>query len=258
MATNSNGQGTVTSNGRTAAQRTQEKHASHQTAPPGALDQTLTHASSSDAQIPDEPTSSKEVAEEDLEEKETSLAGDLKIKKDPVLDTRSNDAFPALGAGPKPQVGNQVATAWDSKKSAPVKNDHSNGVNGSGAVSNASSSRASSPPLSTTPASTNAPGASQPYGSPIARLTLPGWRSEKIQFLPSELRSKDQLKKPLQDIARDISKKSKVEVKFRVAPDGTVSFEAYGPGDSIRKALNDVKTQVAIAVSLPVRMWSLG
>ena len=257
MATESNGQGTVVSNGRTAAQRTQERHASHQIAPPDAFDQTITHASSSDPQIQDEQNSSKGATEESLEEKENSLVGDLKIKKDPILDTQSTDAFPALGAGPKAQVGNQVATAWDSKKGTPIRNDHSNGVNGSGPVSNASSSRASSPALSTTPASTKAPGASQSFGLPTKRLILPGRHSEKTQFSPSQLRSKDQLKKSLQDIIRDINKKSRAVVQFWVAADGTITFEATGPVDSTRQALTEVANHVCIGVSLPVHMSSL-
>lgn len=257
MATDSNGQGTVASNGMTAAQRTQERHASHQIAPADAIDQTIAHASSSDPQSQDEQTLSKGATDENLKEKENTLVGDLKIRKDPILDTQSTDAFPTLGAGPKAQVGNQMATAWDSKKGASVRNDHSNGVNGSGPVSNASSSRASSPALSTTPVSVNAPAASQSYGSPITRLILPGRHSEKIQFLPSQLRPKDQLKKPLQDIIHDINRRSRAVVRFWVAPNKSISFEATGPIDSTRQALTDVANQVGIAVSLPVRMSSL-
>lgn len=257
MATNRNGQGTVASNGRTAAQRTQERHASHHIAPPDAFDQTLARAPSSDPQIPDERPLSQGLAEENPKEEESSLVGDLQVKQDPILDTQSTDAFPALGAGPKSQVGNRVATAWDSKKGTSVGNDHSNRVNGSVLMSNASSPRASSPALSTTPAATNPPGASQSYGFPIPRLILPGRHSEKIQFSPSQLRSKDQLKKPLNDIIRDINRRSRAVVRFWVAPNGTVSFEATGPVDSTRQALIDVANQVGIAVSPPVWMSSL-
>ena len=257
MATNSNGMETIASNGRSAAQRTQERHGSHHIAPPDTSDPILARAPSSHRQIPDEHISSNGVAEENSKGKESPLPEDLRIKQDPILDTESIDAFPALGAGPKPQVGYQVAAAWDLKKGASVGNGHSNGMSASGAMSNASSSRASSPALNTTSASTNAPGASQSYGFPISRLILPGRHSEKIQFLPSQLRPKDQLKKPLNDIIRDINRRSRAVVRFWAASNGTVSFEATGPVDSTRQALIDVANQVAFAVSLPVRISCL-
>ena len=246
MATSSNGAGTVASNGGTAAQRTQEKHASHHVTRSDASGEALARAFPSDQQI------TPGVAGENPEETGSPKAKDLKIKQNTILDTNSKEAFPALGAGPKPQVLNHVATAWDSKNGASVSNGPMNGVNGVGPMSNASSSRASSPAVSTTPVSTNGPGTSQVFGSPVTRLTIPGQYTHKIQFTIAQLH----IKKSFQEIVRDINNKSRAVVRFWVNT-GVVSFEATGPGDSPQQALRDVANQVGVAVSQPILIFTL-
>lgn len=261
MATDSHSGDLIASNDWSAARRTQERHASHHVTLSDASDEDLVRAPPPDSYKPQidslqGPSSTEELllpkaVDEQGNSNEGRSPKDLKAKPRPIFDPQSEDAFPALGAGPKPQVGNNVAPAWGSKKHTSVEHGHLNGINGSGPISNATSSRALTPASGTAPASTNASGTSQPRGLSIPRMTMPGKHSERIQFSPSQLLPRDQLKKPLADIVRAINKRSKAVLQYKLGPSGTLSFEATGPPEATRQALIDVAKEVGSNVSLP-------
>lgn len=158
------------------------------------------------------------------------------------LDTKFEEAFPALGGGPKSQVPNPLAMAWGSKKPVSVGNSQLNGLNGNGPSSADASSRASTPGSGIPTPESVIP--SQTRSLPMPRMPLPGKHSERIQFSPSQLLPRDQLKKPVHDVLRGINKKSKAVVQLKSGPNGTIFFEATGPPDATRQALIDVAREV--------------
>jgi len=165
-----------------------------------------------------------------------------------TLDTKSEESFPALGGGPKPRTQGPVATAWGAKKPAAVANSTPNGINGHDLTSSAASSRPSTPASGVlTPASTNAAASSR--GNAPQYLAMPGRHTESVQFAPSQLLSRNQLKKPLDTIIRDINKRSKATVEWRYGPGGVLNFEGKGPVDAVRQALKDVAKEVGSKVS---------
>lgn len=234
MATSSNGDGTLASNGGTAAQRTQEKHASHQVTPSDASKDDLVRVSS---------------AGEDLKEGQSPLSKDVKTNQHLPLDTTSKDAFPALGAGPKPQTGTTLPKAWDSTRQNSVENGHRNGLNGQSTTSGSSSSRTSSPTLSTTPVATNGNGAS--------RLAMPGQHVRTLTVHSRQLQLK-KLKKPLAAVILDFNQRSRAKVSSRHGRDENYIFEASGHDDAVAKAaLEDFAKQIGVIVSLPVPISKL-
>jgi hypothetical protein len=266
MATENHGRGSVTSNDWTPAQRLQEKHTTHPVTLEDASDEENRPGSApsehSVAQAlalrgpkyTEEPLLKKAVEEG----KEHSPSEDSKVRKNPIFDPKSEDAFPALGAGPKPQAGNRVAPAWGSKKHASVGSGQLNGINGNGSLSKAPASPSSTPASGMlTPQLTNTSSTSQSRGLSIPRMTMPGKHSERIQFSPSQLLPRDQLKKPLADIIRAINKKSKAVVQFKLGPNGSLFFEATGPPEPTRQALIDVAKEVGSTVSVLVHKSEL-
>ncbi len=260
MATNPNGAGPVASDEWTAAKRTQEKHAAHPVMVEDVRDEEdLAHPPPSNGNTsrtetphaagPNEEVMLQKVTEEKGRERGDSQPRDLQVKQNPIFDPKSEDAFPALGAGPKPHATTHLAAAWGSKNHAPGGNGQPNGMNGNGSTSNATSSRASTPASSMAPDSMKASGAPQSRGFSIPRMNIPGKHSERIQFSPSQLLPRDQLKKPLADIIRAINKRSKAVVKYHQGPNGTLFFDATGPPDATRQALIDVAKEVGSIVS---------
>lgn len=81
-------------------------------------------------------------------------------------------------------------------------------------------------------------------------MSLPGKHMEQLRLAPSQMLPRDQLKKPLRDILRDISKRSKANVDLRGGPGGSVIFEGKGSVDAVRQALKDVAQQVGSKVRL--------
>lgn len=60
---------------------------------------------------------------------------------------------------------------------------------------------------------------------------------------------RSQLKKPVNDILRDINKRSKATVEMKAGgPGGVVVFEGSGPVDAVRVALKEVATQLCSKV----------
>ena len=163
----------------------------------------------------------------------------------PALDTQSEAAFPALG-GPKTQPAAAAPNLWSRKPASVGKAAHgmSNGLaNGSTAPSIRSSG--GSTPMSgiVTPSST-APS----QRGPTQHMSLPGRYSEQIKLHPSMMTPRSQLKKPVQDILRDINKRSKATVEMKAGQGDLVVFEGSGPVDAVRNALKEVATQLCSKV----------
>lgn len=74
---------------------------------------------------------------------------------------------------------------------------------------------------------------------------------EQLRLAPSQMLPRGQLKKPLRDILRDISKRSMANVDMRGGPGGSIIFEGKGSADAVRQALKEVAQQVGSKVCLP-------
>lgn len=169
-----------------------------------------------------------------------------------MLDPKSDELFPSLGGAPKPRAAAPVSSAWGAKKPASVS---TNGINGHASelpISSAASSRASTPASGMlTPGSTAASATPQSHHSrgPTPQImSMPGRHNERIQFAPSQLMSRDQLKKPVLEILRDINKRSKATVEMRPGPGGVINFEGRGPIDAVRQALKEVAKELGSKV----------
>ncbi len=254
----------------TPAQKLQEKHdadATHRATIEDVIDEEdlahpppSMHIASEDASagVPTPPavSSSKTVSEKaagkQVAREEPELAAPSgKSNFQPVLDTKSEELFPALGGGPKAKAPAPTAMAWGAPKPVSMKQPPSNGVKGRGPMSSStSSSRTSTPaPGILTPASTNASIRPHSRGTPQG-LSLPGKHSEKIEFAPSELLSKDRLKKPIKDILQGINKRSKATVTMRAGPNNGLVFEGVGPFEATRQALKDVAKEIGSKVRI--------
>ncbi|KAJ6095692.1 K Homology domain type 1 [Penicillium sp. IBT 16267x] len=139
-------------------------------------------------------------------------------KKTPAFDVQSEELFPALGSGPKPSA--PAAATWGAKK----------------------------------PSAAAAVAHGQPAKpSDIPRvMSLPGKHVEQLRLAPSQMLPRGQMKKPLQDILRDISRRSKATVNIRGGPGGSVIFEGKGSVESVRQALKEVAQQVGSKQSVRV------
>ena len=259
-----NGGSSASSQSITPAQRLQEKHAADASRQPTietAVDEEdIAHPPPSLNTAKPMPGLAPQTAQESISEK---AAGKQKVKDEParsvpqakaapstLLDTKSDESFPALGGGPKPQATAPMAMAWGARKPSSVANAAPNGSNNLDRLSSPSSSRASTPTSGKlTPASPNASIAPQPRGTTAPQyMPMPGRYSERIQFAPSQLLPRDQLKKPLLDVLRGINKRSKATVEMKPGPNGTVVFEGTGPVDAARQALRDVAKEVGSKV----------
>lgn len=79
-------------------------------------------------------------------------------------------------------------------------------------------------------------------------MSLPGKHMEQLRLAPSQMQPRGQLKKPLRDILRDISRRSKATVDMRGGPGGSIIFEGKGSVDAVRQALKEVAQQVGSKV----------
>lgn len=166
----------------------------------------------------------------------------------PLLNTHSEEAFPALGGGPKAAATASTPLAWGAKKPSSVHTG-ANGVNGHASLSSMTSSRASTPASGMgTPASANPSIAPQQRGLSMPYMAMPNRHSERVQFAPSQLLPKSKMKKPLQEVLRGINKKSKAKVEMKPGPNGVIIFEGTGPVDAARQALKDLAKEVGSTV----------
>ncbi|KAB8072235.1 hypothetical protein BDV29DRAFT_177780 [Aspergillus leporis] len=147
-------------------------------------------------------------------------------KKAPAFDVQSEELFPALGSGPKPKA--PAASAWGA-----------GGPSLAAAVANGVSG--------------GSPAAPRGFGSDGPRImSLPGKHMEQLRLAPSQMLPRGQLKKPLRDILRDISRRSKANVDMRGGPGGSIIFEGKGSVDAVRQALKEVAQQVGSKQSVRV------
>ena len=260
-----NGESSVEHPDLTPAQKLQEKHnadaAHHPTVedvpdeediahPPPSMQATQTPSPDPQPVPTTEPTSAKAAGKQKANEEVDFLP---KVEKSPApsaLNMNSEEAFPALGAGHKVKAPAAATTAWGTQKPMFVGNALSNGTHPRGPLtSSTTSSRASTPATGgvLTPVSTNASVRPQSRGMPQS-LSLPGKHIEKIEFAPSELRSKNELKKPLRDIVQGINRRSKATVTMRPGPDNGLVFEGTGPYEATRQALRDLAKEIGSKV----------
>ena len=81
-------------------------------------------------------------------------------------------------------------------------------------------------------------------------MQLPGRQSEQISLPISMMTPRNQLKKPLLEILRDINKRSKAKVNMSQGAGGIVTFESTGPtSDVVRQALKEVASLLGSKVS---------
>ena len=194
-----------------------------------------------------EPLSEKAAGKQKERDEPEVPASALKPTEAPKLDTKSEEAFPALG-GPKPRNPALSAMAWGSKKPETVSKANPNGVNGHTRSSSTASSPASTPASGVlTPSSTNASNL-PPSRASVPQFSLPGQHVERVHFAQSQLLPRPQLRKPLPDLLREINKKSKATVQMKPGPSGVV-FEGKGPVDAVRQALRDVAKEVGSKAS---------
>ena len=261
-----NGGSSAASDHLSPAQKLQEKHAAeaaHRATIEDAIDEEdiihpppSMHAAPEGAPAPIlvpavDAMSDRAAGKQKASEEPNGLATSKKPDGNTALDMKSEESFPALGGGPKPQAQAPVARAWGAKKPGSVESAGPNGANGIGLSSSTTSSRASTPasdvlaPSSTTASVTSQTtrGLSMPQYMPI-----PGRHSERIQFAPSQLLPRDQLKKPLPDVLRAINKRSKATVEMKPGPNGAIIFEGTGPVDHARQALKEVAKEVGSKV----------
>lgn len=198
--------------GLTPAQKLQQDHADH-------------HVTIED--VPDEedaanPSSSAADASAPLSEK---AAGKQKADdapaapKKPALNTSSEEAFPALGPV-KPRAQASVAPTWG-KKPASIT---SNGVNSNGASAPAG------------------------RGPALPSMSIPGKHTERISLASHQVAPRGELKKPINEIVRDINRRSKANLEYKQAP-GALIFEATGSVEAVRQALKEVANEVGSKVS---------
>lgn len=220
--------------GLTPAQKLMEQHDHHVTVEDVVDEEDLAHPPPSARSAPDgaAPLSEKAAGKQ--------KAQDAPAKK-PALNTSSEEAFPALGPV-KPRAQASVAPTWGKKPAAVT----SNGVNGGPASNN--SSRSSTPASGFgTPASLTVG-----RGPLLPTVNIPGKHTERISFSPNQLTPRAQLKKPVNDIIRDINRRSKAKLEYKSGPGGTVIFESTGPVEAVRQSLKEIANEVGSKVALPI------
>ncbi|KAK2871857.1 hypothetical protein FQN49_002756 [Arthroderma sp. PD_2] len=157
--------------------------------------------------------------------------------KKPALDVQSEESFPALGGGPKVSRPSAVPMAWGSSK-----------PKSSTAGSAAGPSNVPTPPLAPT-----ANGRRPDNASAAPRtLVIPGKHVDQFRFDSSQMIPRAQMKRPIADVLRDISKKSKVRLEVREGAGGVYIFEGVGNVDAVRQALKEVAQQVGSKKSVKV------
>ncbi|KAI9835902.1 MAG: hypothetical protein M1819_001800 [Sarea resinae] len=222
---------------------------------------------------PSETLSAKAVGKHKPSEPSTG-SQPMREKELNSLNTQSDEMFPSLGGGPQPRAAAPIAAAWGSRKVPSMGNAVVNGAtngyvrelpNSSSPSSRASTpiSGALTPGASTT--STLPPSQQHSVRGPTPQaMSLPGRHTERIQFAPSQLLPRGQLKKPVQDVLRDINKRSKATVEMKPGPGGIVIFEGRGPVEAVRQALKDVaghlgsKQSIKVPIPASVRPHIIG
>ncbi|EZF30883.1 hypothetical protein H109_03822 [Trichophyton interdigitale MR816] len=151
-----------------------------------------------------------------------------------ALDVQSEESFPALGGPKASSRPSAVPVAWGGSKPQP-------------SAAGAATSTAPAPASVPAPAPAPTPASSTPR-----QLNIPGKHVDQFRFDSSQMLPRSELKKPVSDILRDISKKSKVRLEVREGAGGVYIFEGTGNVDAVRQALKEVAQQVGSTKSVKV------
>ena len=260
-ADTTNGAGSRASDGLTPAQKLQEKHnadaAHHATVEEDIDEEDIKHPPPSmqieslnaEATRPAPDSVSEKVAGKQKTKEEPDAASlKMKLNSQPTPDTKSEEAFPALGSGPKSKAPATAAPAWGAKKPSSVGAADSNGVNGrSHSVSSTASSR-SPTPASGILTDTSASASIKPSRGMPQKSSVRGRHTDRFEFAPAQLVPRDQLRKPIPDVLQGINKKSKAKVTMKPGPGGVFVFEGVGPLEDTRQALKDVAREIGVKV----------
>lgn len=148
-----------------------------------------------------------------------------------ALDTQSRELFPDLG-GPKPQPAAKTAPKWN------VLSDKTNGH----------SPAANGTPRAATPSS----GAATPTAkSAVPLVSIPGRKNiETIRLRPEHMKGRDQLRRPLPDIIKDLNRTSRANISIGNTNSSGTAFEATGPQDAAQRALKELVKQIGTPVRL--------
>lgn len=183
-------------------------------------------------------------------------------RKAQVLDTQSEELFPSLGSGPKPQPTPR-AGAWGKQKVAASPRMALNGnLNGASAVPSAISSGTSTPISGVaTPISPTGYGFQRRNAPSV--VSLPGRDTQQPILLKSEIdRSRG-----LQSVLDDIKRKLWVEIQTRetVTQDRpSLTFTVSGPAEQVKQAVSRIskeltsRQKIKIEVPSSVRMHIIG
>lgn len=139
------------------------------------------------------------------------------------LDTKSHELFPELGAPKGKSAG--VAPIWGAK-------------NGAGPKSNGASSNGVS--RSSTPVS----GSQTPSNGATPALSIPGRNVETVILESQFIREGKDLKRPINDVLKDINRKSRANITMATSSNGRLRFDATGPQDIAQQALKDLVAQI--------------
>lgn len=145
-----------------------------------------------------------------------------------TLDTQSRELFPDLG-GPKPQPAAKTAPKWN------VLSDKTNGH-----------SPANGTPRAATPSS----GAATPTAkSAVPLVSIPGRKNiETIRLRPEHMKGRDQLRRPLPDIIKDLNRTSRATISIGTNNSSGTTFEASGPQEAAQRALKELVKQIGTPV----------
>lgn len=157
----------------------------------------------------------------------TTAGASLRPKAAP-LNVNSEEAFPSLG--PSKAAAAPLQT-WSRK---PVVSANGNAAYGSSAASKGKAPTQHGAPLASRPA--------------ISSVSLPGRSVERISFAPHQITPRNQLKRTVPEILREINRKYKAKVEVREGTDGHVVFEGTGTQEAVRQALKEVANQLGSKV----------
>ena len=175
-----------------------------------------------------EPPSVKSIGKQKAREPDANAA---------KLDTQSHELFPELG-GPKPKASTGVAPIWSAKSS------HVNGKTNGAAPVNGTTPHTSAPA-----SGVSTPTSSGLHGPPS--ISIPGRNVETLYLEPQHVLPRNQLKRPLPDIIKDLNRKSRANLNLSTLPGGKLKFDATGPQDIAQQALRDLVQQIGTKV----RTW---
>jgi hypothetical protein len=109
------------------------------------------------------------------------------------------------------------------------------------------------PSRTSTPASTTSLSTPQPGRGPaLPSMNIPGKHTDRISFAPHQIMDRQQLKKPIHEIIRDMNKRSKAKLEYKSGQSGQVIFQATGPADAVREALKEIANEVGSKQSVDV------